>query len=183
MPSLDKFPTVRCGHYGVVTPLPVFDRVQYVQWRVGRFVQQQQQQCLAVSTSAQRWQVERVHCPACLCHVTFSSSVNVVDYFLRDQNWLPGIRTPSIFSRTSRTQGRLCEAEAHGKECGADFLRRWRRSHENCYSISLSTIAGCWLCGKKMYFWNFTSTFSVLLLPSSAVVGSRKADFSPLLDA
>lgn len=51
------------------------------------------------------WQVGRVHSQACVCHVTFSSSVNVVDYFLRDQNWLPRIRAPSIFSRTSRTHG------------------------------------------------------------------------------
>ncbi|KAG7319251.1 hypothetical protein KOW79_017725 [Hemibagrus wyckioides] len=40
-----------------------------------------------------------------LCHVTFSSSVNVVDYFLRDQNWLPGIGAPSI-SAECRAQGR-----------------------------------------------------------------------------
>lgn len=66
-----------------------------------------------------RWQAERVQSQACVCHVTFSSSVNVVDYFLRDQNWLPRIRPPSIFNHTSRTQGRLCEAEAHGKESGA----------------------------------------------------------------
>lgn len=61
------------------------------------------------------WQVGRVHSQACVCHVTFSSSVNVVDYFLRDQNWLPRIRAPSIFSRMSRTRGRLCEAEARGR--------------------------------------------------------------------
>lgn len=64
------------------------------------------------------WQVGRVQSWACVCHVTFSSSVNVVDYFLRDQNWLPRIRPPSIFRYTSRTQGRLGGAEAHGKESG-----------------------------------------------------------------
>lgn len=66
-----------------------------------------------------RWQVGRAQSRARVCHVTFSSSVNVVDYFLRDQNWLPKIRPPSIFSPTSRTQrGKLCGAEAHGGKKG-----------------------------------------------------------------
>lgn len=40
----------------------------------------------------------RVCVCVCVCHVRFSSSVNAEDYFLRDQNWLPGNRPPSIFS-------------------------------------------------------------------------------------
>lgn len=62
---------------------------------------------LALSTCARcvgRWGECRAE--ACVCHVTFSSSVNVVDYFLRDQNWLPRIRPPSIFGRQSRMQGK-----------------------------------------------------------------------------
>lgn len=181
MHILHKFLTVRCGHYGTVTPLLVFDRVQYVQ-RSGPVCAAAAE--LSVSTSAQRWQVERVHCPACLCHVTFSSSVNVVDYFLRDQNWLPGIRTPSIFGCTSRAQGRLCEAEAHGKE--SRFVCWWQCSHESRYSISPSTITVCCLgkrLKKKICFWNFTFTSGVLLLPSAAGLGGRKAGFSTLLEA
>lgn len=48
---------------------------------------------------------ERVRACVRVCHVTFGSSVNVVDYFLRDQNWLPRIGPPSIFKCTNRTQG------------------------------------------------------------------------------
>lgn len=74
-----------------------------------------------LSALAGREQAQRVP----VCHVTFSSSVNVLDYFLRDQNWLPRIGPPSIFSCTSRM---LHEAEAHGKESGARFPSRWRSS-------------------------------------------------------
>lgn len=63
------------------------------------------------------WLLWQVGSLASMCHVTFASSVNRVDYFLRDQNWLPEIRPSSIFSPTSRTRGGqgLQEAEAHGK--------------------------------------------------------------------
>lgn len=51
------------------------------------------------------WQVGRAQSQTCVCHVTFSSSVNVVDYFLRDRNWLPRIRPPSILSRAVQDAG------------------------------------------------------------------------------
>lgn len=81
---------------------------------------------LAMLAGGKGWKAVRpcVYVCARLCvgHVRFSSSVNVEDYFLRDQNWLPRIRPPSIFSHTSRTQGRLCGAEAHGKKsCDASW--------------------------------------------------------------
>lgn len=89
------------------------------------------------------WQVGRVHSQACVCHVTFSSSVNVVDYFLRDQNWLPRIRAPSIFSRTSRTRGRLCEAEARGRECGAALPEQvTKQSGNSLLNRSISRVYG-----------------------------------------
>lgn len=66
------------------------------------------------------------------------------------------------------------------------FVCWWRCSHENRYSISSSSVAVC--CQgkhltKKICFWNFTSTFGVLLLPSTAVLGGRKAGFSTFLAA
>ena len=51
---------------------------------------------------------ERAEPGSRVCHVTFSSSVNVVDYFLRDQNWLPEIRPPSIFVPCEWDAGECC---------------------------------------------------------------------------
>lgn len=102
------------AHCARFKQLQLTGKVQINQFGLAWFAQQQ-----SWHFSSQLWQVCRVQSPACVCHVTFSSSVNVVDYFLRDQNWLTRIRTSSIFSGTSRAQERLTEAEAHGKESGA----------------------------------------------------------------
>lgn len=58
------------------------------------------------------------HCTLGLCHVTFCSSVNVVDYSLRDQNWLPGIGPPSISAESGAQAGAgpARPARAHGMQ-------------------------------------------------------------------
>lgn len=54
--------------------------------------------------------------------------------------------------------------------------------------LNLPIYNNCLLPGKTFekeifFFWNFTSTFGVLLLPSAAGLGGRKAGFSTLLEA
>ncbi len=72
-----------------------------------------------------RREEEEKHCSPGLCHVTFCSSVNVVDYFLRDQNWLPRIRPPSI-SAESGTQAGARPARTHGtRTAWSRCLNRW----------------------------------------------------------
>lgn len=72
-----------------------------------------------------RREKEETHCSLGLCHVTFCSSVNVVDYFLRDQNWLPGIIPPSI-SAESGTRAGAHPAWAHGmRTTWSRCLNRW----------------------------------------------------------
>lgn len=85
------------------------DGVQYnVLSRVSWFVQEVSWQWTLALTVLAGGQSAELHACVCVrvcvfvCHVRFSSSVNVVDYFLRDQNWLPRIRLPSIFSRSNR---------------------------------------------------------------------------------
>lgn len=172
----------------LVTLLLTCDGVQYyVLSGVAWFVQQQSWQELAVSAGWGGGMQSR----ACVCHVTFSSSVNVVDYFLRDQNWLPRIRPPSIFSGTSRTQRRQRGAGAHGKESAA---ASWAGDGAVRQLVTQSPPRR-WLCryvaetfgrNKYMQSWNFISAVTLFFLVcavSSLLQMADKMISQTLLDA
>lgn len=76
------------------------------------------------------------------CRIRFSSSVNVADYFLRDQNWLPTIGPPSIFRSTSRTQaeGGGVKQRFMGKRERWCLLSEWGSGQATRYSIPASAV-------------------------------------------
>lgn len=137
------------------------------------------------------WQVGRVQSRACVCHVTFSSSVNVVDYFLRDQNWLPRTRPPSIFSCACRTQRGLCGAEAHGKGEPAPLpeqvTKQWSNSLLNLHLGGDCADMSRTYSEKSKYVqsWNFISavTFFLVCTVSSLLQMADEPISQTLLDA
>lgn len=94
-------------------------------------------------------EVGEKHCSLGLCHVTFCSSVNVVDYFLRDQNWLPGIGPPSI-SAESGAGARPARARGM-RTAWSRCLNRWWSSG----ATQLVTQYKPQLWWGKGFFWSF----------------------------
>lgn len=132
----------------------------------------------------------------CVCRVKFRSSVNVVDYFLRDQNWLPRIRPPSIFLQAPcRTQGKAVWSRGSWvKESGGRralrFPSRWQSSQATRYSISASAVTAAICQGNvcernknkcDLETWSQQSVFLLLFFvapPAQCCRRRIRADFS-----